>query len=555
MFPQPFLEALRERVCLSEIIQHAQIHLVRKGRYFLGLCPFHTEKTPSFTVHDDQGYYHCFGCGERGDAIDFIRQREGICFEEAVKSLATQVGLTVPEKTPSFLRVDRDVQVKFEALDMASQWFQAQLCPHVLSYLALRGITQDQQKDFRLGWAPSGTPFIQKALAEGHTLETLENVGLIRRTEQGHVVSFFQNRLMFPIFNAKSQVIGFGARTLGEEMPKYLNSPQTSLFYKAKAFYHRPKFAHPRAKILLVEGYFDVIASCQDEIFACAPLGTSLNGPQLLSLWKKTDAPIIGMDGDKAGLAAQWRIAKMALPLLKSGQNLLFMNLPSDHDPHSFIQTYGQSAFLKRAHQAIPLSTFLWETLFKDCYGPEERAKANAQWHYLTGTLKDPSLASFFKDYGDDRLRLLRQKNIPLHGETRRLPLPPIPGEAFYHKLLFGILFLEPDLIEELKELLTAMTLDPKSSWWQVRKNLLLWNNGESFENCFEKTIHEEAKKDLKALIPHIPREKAHLSAYWCELFNAYQTYVHQKEDVARLKLDLFRTPQAWERLKILTQL
>ncbi len=388
-FPPEFLDQLRLRVALSQLIGR-RVRLAKRGREFVGLCPFHNEKTPSFTVNEEKGFFHCFGCGAHGDNIGFRMQADSLSFPEAVERLAAEAGLEVPAATPR----DRErAQVRatlIEVMEAACAWFERQLRWPAgrpgLDYLHGRGLDDETIRRFRLGFAPGGRRGgecrIKAALAAaGMDEDVLVDAGLVRRPDDGRgVFDYFRNRVIFPIGDRRDRPIGFGARALGDAQPKYLNSPETPLFQKGRTLYGlataRAAAADGR-EIIVTEGYMDVIALNRAGFAgAVAPLGTAITETQIEMLWRLAPEPILCFDGDKAGRRAAMRAAERALPLLTPGKSLQFADLPPDADPDSLIARGGGEAMREVLARAEPLVEVIWrmETVGARTDTPERRA-------------------------------------------------------------------------------------------------------------------------------------------------------------------------------------
>ena len=366
-FSPRFLDELRERVSLAEIVGR-RVKLIRRGREFVGLCPFHNEKTPSFNVVEDKGFFHCFGCGAHGDAIGFLMQTESVSFREAVEELARRAGLEVPIETPEERQRQQQAATLYDVCEAACVFFQQQLRTSAgksgLEYLLRRGLEEGAIAKYRLGWAPDTRDFLKRALKSHFPEELLIAAGLLRRSERGETYDFFRGRVVFPIANRSGKIIGFGARTLGDDQPKYLNSPDTPIFDKGQTLYGL-HWAREAAKSewppVIVEGYTDAI-SMQVAGFsrAVAPLGTALTEYQLLELWKLAPEPVICFDGDAAGQRAANRALDRALPLLKPDVTLRFVILPEKEDPDLYVKSKGVDTMRGDIRSAIPISEFLW---------------------------------------------------------------------------------------------------------------------------------------------------------------------------------------------------
>ena len=415
-FSDQFLEDLRGRAGLADVIGR-RVKLTRKGREHSGLCPFHKEKTPSFTVNEEKGFYHCFGCGEHGSVFDFVMQTEGLSFPEAVEKLAGEAGMEIPQDTPEERELQKQRQTLYDVTEKAARFFEGQLYlpsgKHALDYLLGRGLTEDTIKRFQLGFSPDGRGVMKAALAAENIYEgRMIAAGLIIQPDDKSRESYdrFRGRVMFPIPDARGRVIAFGGRILGDGEPKYLNSPETSLFHKGRVLYGQKMASGPARKagsIIVTEGYTDVIALNQAGFEnAVAPLGTALTEDQIRILWKIVPEPVLCFDGDAAGQKAATRAAQRALPLLASGYGLRFALLPDGEDPDSLIKTGGADAMQSVIQGALPLSEVLWrmETGGRLPKTPEQRAALQKRLKDHALQLTDSTLRSHFLSLFNDRL-------------------------------------------------------------------------------------------------------------------------------------------------------
>ena len=369
--PQQFMDELRRRTVLSGIVGK-RVNLTKKGGRMVGLCPFHSEKTPSFHVRDDEGYYHCFGCGVSGDAITFLREKEGMDFMEAVRLLADMAGMEVPSSGPVDPEAAGRRDERLAAVDDAARYFQSALAREVESggavaeYLARRGVEAGQREEFRLGYAPRQGHL--EALAKaGHSPEVLLETGISRRSEKDNsVYPYFRHRLMFPIMDGRGRAIAFGARALDDDQqPKYLNSAETPLFQKKSVLY-AAHLARPRVRdglpLLVTEGYMDAIAVHSSGLAASvAPLGTALTEDQIRLLWRIHDQPVLCFDGDAAGRSAALKAVLRALPMLEPGKSMRLMPLPPGSDPDDILRQQGREAFAGLLGETVPLVDVLWD--------------------------------------------------------------------------------------------------------------------------------------------------------------------------------------------------
>jgi DNA primase len=422
--PPEFLDELRNRLTLSEVVGR-RVKLVKKGREHSGLCPFHNEKTPSFTVSDEKGFYHCFGCGAHGSAIDFVMNNEGLSFPEAVERLAGLAGMEVPQERPEDRARAEKRAGLIDVLEMACGWFEEQLRSEagreVRDYLAGRGLEPQTVKAFRLGFAPRQRGLLAKALrARGITVDQLLEAGLVKRVEEGdrepggdELRDYFFHRVIFPITDRRGRVIAFGGRALGESKAKYLNSPDTPLFHKGRVLYNLArarKAAHDTGELLVTEGYMDVIALAEGGFpAAVAPLGTAVTEEQIEELWRLCAEPTLCFDGDSAGQRAAFRAAERALPLLKPGKSLLFALLPPGEDPDSLLRGQGPAALRGLLEAAQPLADMVWRkaTEGRPADTPERRAAIRAELRDQVRAIRDPELREDYRQEMDRRFDLV----------------------------------------------------------------------------------------------------------------------------------------------------
>jgi DNA primase len=368
--PPQFIDDLLTRVDIVDVID-ARVPLKKAGKNLSACCPFHNEKSPSFTVSPDKQFYHCFGCGAHGTAIGFLMEYDQMSFPESIQELADLVGMTVPVSntfTPSPAK-----QNVYDLLDKVSQYYAHQLTNHpkrseFVDYITRRGLSQKTIQHFNIGMAPDGWDNVLKMFGTSENgRQQLDEAGLLSSNDKGRSYDRFRKRLMFPIRDRRGRVIGFGGRVLDDSTPKYLNSPETSVFHKGHELYglYEAKKANRKLeRIVIVEGYMDVVALTEFDITnAVATLGTSTTPEHLRLLQRSTSEIVFCFDGDRAGRDAAWRAAENALPLLGGNHQLKFMFLPDGEDPDSIVRTEGADAFNQRVTQAQNYSDFFFSTL------------------------------------------------------------------------------------------------------------------------------------------------------------------------------------------------
>jgi DNA primase len=404
--PPAFIDEIRMRVGLAAVVGR-RVKLTRAGHEWKGCCPFHNEKTPSFYVNEDKGFYHCFGCGAHGDVVRFVTEQEGLSFPDAVRQLAGEAGLDMPTESPE-ARARAAAQVGLhDVMAQAAAWFSEQLRSveggTARDYLGKRGIDPATARAFGLGLAPDSRARLRTALgAVG--VPKLIDCGLLIQPDDGDRDPYdrFRGRLMFPIRDPRGRVIGFGGRIMGDGQPKYLNSPDTVLFDKGRTLYNFERagpVARKSTRMVVVEGYMDVIALAQAGFAdAVAPLGTALTEAQLGLLWKVVPEPILCFDGDAAGQRAGLRAALRALPLLEPGRSLRFATLPPGQDPDDLVRAKGAAAFEALLAHAEPLIDRLWraETEGIDIATPERRAALRERLRTHAHMVANPSVRSLY---------------------------------------------------------------------------------------------------------------------------------------------------------------
>jgi DNA primase len=372
--PQAFIDELLTRTDIVDVID-ARVALKKAGREYKACCPFHNEKTPSFTVSQAKQFYHCFGCGVHGNAISFLMDYEHLEFVEAVEELAHMAGLEVPrEALAGATSSQLPAQPLYALLDEVSRWYRQQLrthpqAPRAIDYLKQRGLTGDIAARFDIGFAPPGWDNLSRALGgDAASRAALLECGLlIERPEGSGVYDRFRDRIQFPIRDRRGRTVGFGGRVLGDDTPKYLNSPESSIFHKGRelyGLYEARKTVRHLERILVVEGYMDVVALAQFGInYVVATLGTATTSDHLERLYRTVPEVVFCFDGDRAGRAAAWRALENALPVLTDGREARFLFLPEGEDPDTLVRRIGKDAFENMVTHAVHLSEFLFDHL------------------------------------------------------------------------------------------------------------------------------------------------------------------------------------------------
>ncbi len=485
--PPNFLDQLRDRTSLAEVVGRV-VKLTRKGREYSGLCPFHQEKTPSFTLNEEKAFYHCFGCGAHGDAIKFVMQTQNMQFMDAVRMLAEKAGLQMPEISPQQAQNNEIRKTIHSANQAAVLWYQQQLWKtapgrDALNYLYKRGLSEKTIKDFQLGFAPDGREGLKNHLAEKGVAESLAlQAGLLVKPEGGGAsYDRFRGRIMFPIFDIRKQPIAFGGRVLGAGEPKYLNSPETEIFHKGRTLYLMPQ-AMPDAgksrEAVVVEGYMDAISLHQAGIAnAVANLGTALTESHIEILWRYTDKILLCFDGDSAGQRAAARVIDRALPILRAGKEIRFVTIPQGYDPDSFVQANGAAAFRQLSSISQPLHEKLLaqEIMAKPLDTPESKADLLRRVKTRLKQIGDASIAAMYqssiqpkldeltapppRNFGRGGKRIF-SKNPSWNSFAMKPAALPVGIERKNAELLLGTILLHPFLLSLYAEELGQIHLN-----------------------------------------------------------------------------------------------
>jgi DNA primase len=436
--PQSFIDELLTRTDIVEVIDE-RVPLKKAGREYKACCPFHTEKTPSFTVSQSKQFYHCFGCGEHGTVISFLMDYEHMDFVEAVEELARRAGLEVPHEA----RAEKDktaARSYYELLERVSGYYQEQLRSHsqarrAIDYLKNRGLSGEVAARFKIGYAPPGWENLTAALhADSQTRQALLELGLIIQRDDGKsAYDRFRDRIQFPIHDRSGRTIGFGGRVLDDSTPKYLNSPESPVFHKGRelyGLYEARKAVRRLERILVVEGYMDVVALAQFDInYVVATLGTATTHEHLERLFRTVPEVVFCFDGDRAGREAAWRALENALPVLRDGREARFLFLPDGEDPDSLVRKTGREAFEERIAHATHLSDFFFERLsgHLDLNSIDGRARLVDMARPLLAKLPD----SMFHQLMVERLAELahtRPAHLVEHLESRPASPDKTPG-------------------------------------------------------------------------------------------------------------------------------
>lgn len=555
-----FMDELRARIPLSDVIGK-RIKLIRAGREYKGCCPFHKEKTPSFTVNDTKGFYHCFGCGVSGDSIGFLMNHDNLSFMEAVEQLAAIAGIQVPKSTPEDEKRYKQQASLYDLMDLTAKWYEQQLHhvknKKILQYLTERGISLETAQSFKIGFAPEdGDSLKQFLLKNSFKVADLIEAGLFKNSSknQSDIYSFFRNRIMFPVHDTQGRIVAFGGRVLPENYggpvnksaPKYINSPETSIFHKGRVLYglsRARKAIGDGAPAVVVEGYMDVIAMAQAGFKAAvAPLGTALTETQIQELWKimpeDNRAPILCFDGDIAGQRAAERSLDRIFPILKPDHSAKYAFLPPAHDPDSLIKNEGIPAMDRVLKNAIGLFDMMWmeEIKGRDLSQPETKAGFRAALKQRARQIADMSVQQFFIHEIEQRVNdvFLSKPSIKQTAETRPFfkgkPLPPdlhtpyrpqrvktgqMKSRPTQHleriRILLALMIHYPELYEEFGEslgmidiadetyahireaLINLLTEQNNLDYQSVKQHLTESGHGRALEMIFDSSLYLHA--------------------------------------------------------------
>ena len=438
---QRFCDELREKVSIVDVVG-AKVKLVRKGREYQACCPFHNEKTPSFTVNESKGFYHCFGCGAHGDIIKFEMEANNLSFMEALEKLAEKAGLQVPRN--SYVKPE-EVEKRnslYDIMELACKFFEKSLRmpegARALDYLAHRGFGDDIIQKFRLGYAPNNNGLKTYLSSKGVKENEMHELGLLTipedKTRRPH--DFFRDRVMIPIMDKRGKVIAFGGRIMGDGQPKYLNSPETPVFNKRRVLYnlnYAKDAGYQEKKLIICEGYMDVIGMDKYGIhYAVAPLGTALTEDQIQEAWRVVDVPTCCFDGDLAGRRAAVRSVDRVLPILKAGNSLQYVFLTGAKDPDEFLKTLGREAFDKAISEVVPLKDLIWQKNIegKDISTPEQKALIEKNIKEEVAKITDETVRNYYIQEMQDKIynelgkgASWRKRQQVMQEQTQQVPM------------------------------------------------------------------------------------------------------------------------------------
>lgn len=555
MFPPQFIDRIRDILATSEIVGK-RVVLKNKGREHQGLCPFHNEKTPSFTVNDEKGFYHCFGCGAHGNIFDFVMRTEGLNFPETIEKLGLEAGLEMP-KPDKFQAEKYDKYAKLlRCAKEAANWFQGNLGKTIgagaRDYLQKRGLTQETIEIFQLGFAPNSKGDLQKHLAsKGFSLTEMQAIGVIKNDYE-----YFRGRVIFPITNRKGEPIAFGGRILGEGEPKYLNSPETEIFKKRSTLYGKAiarKNVYDTGELLVTEGYMDVISLNQAGFKnAVAPLGTSVSNEHLEELWKMADTPTMCLDGDNAGTKAMLRVANLAMPMLQAGKSLKFVTLPAGQDPDDVARKNPEN-FRALIGDAKPLGKVVYESERNDIGvdTPEQKAALKKKLEAIAEKIPDKAVSFEYGKFFNDRLwQEGRQKkgggfakkiSTNTSSEISSM-MNLLPENERLESLLLsmiGAVVAYPSLLEDAEIEEFFMTLEASNQEIEEMLQIII-NNLDNIEEIsglltnYVNNQHHKSGQKLRAYAK--TAEKSPKKEAWKNVYVEYQQHItmaeHENSDV-----------------------
>ena len=463
MIPKSFIQDLLNRLDIVDVIER-YVPLKKAGANYVACCPFHTEKSPSFTVSQTKQFYHCFGCGAHGTAIGFVMEHTGMGFVEAVEDLAKSIGVTVPQEASNVPqhKVAPDL---YDLMQSATRYYREQLkqTPRAIDYLKRRGLSGEVAARFGIGYAPDDWQNL-KAAVPNYQDAALVETGMVIAGEEGKRYDRFRDRIMFPIVNVRGNVIGFGGRVLDKGEPKYLNSPETPLFEKGHELYglfQAQKAIRAHQRVIVVEGYMDVVALAQNGVeYAVATLGTATTPFHVQKLLRLCDQVVFCFDGDRAGQKAAWRALENALPQLQDGKRLGFLFLPEEHDPDTYIREFGTEAFEHELDNSLPLSGYLLRELTAqvDLKTQEGRSALMQKAQPLLTAITAPTTALLLRKEvaalaGVTQAELEALWSIKPVAAPQRTVAPPKAKRAAPAgglRLMLRCLVMKPELVREL---------------------------------------------------------------------------------------------------------
>jgi DNA primase len=562
VIPKSFIQDLLNRLDIVDVIER-YVPLKKAGANYAACCPFHSEKSPSFTVSQSKQFYHCFGCGAHGTAIGFVMEHAGMGFVDAVEELARSIGVPVPREALAPGQVQQKIAPDlYEVMQAATRYYREQLkqSPRAIDYLKRRGLNGEIAARFGIGYAPEAWQNLS-GITSSYQDSSLVETGLVIEGEAGKRYDRFRDRIMFPIVNARGQVIGFGGRILDSGEPKYLNSPETVLFEKGHELYglfQAQKAIRNNQQVVVVEGYMDVVALAQHGVgYAVATLGTATTAYHVQKLLRLADQVVFCFDGDAAGQRAAWRALENSLPHLVDGKRIGFLFLPKEHDPDSYIRENGTESFEQLLHESLPLSGYLLRELSAQVDLRTQEGRSNLLEHAkpLLMAITAPTMALLLRKEvaalaGITQLELEALYGIKAMGAAPRRATQKAGRPAASNlRVLLRCLLFKPDLIRELPQEIAdegadSEAIEALSAW-------LLAQDGEVSSavliQSFQGTAHE----------PLFAAEQAEIMQ-WGETFDVDAEFqgvlAKLREETRKRKFEALNARIAGKELKALTE-
>lgn len=510
------VDRIRSVITPSSVVSRVVALKNKAPGEFTGLCPFHQEKTPSFTVSDVKGFYHCFGCGEHGDIFSFIMKQQGYDYKTALQILAKEAGVQLPTFTPRQVEVERKMQTLAQIFEMAAIYYQEELYAkrgsEALKYLYNRGLTDETIRHFRLGYAPENQNELIDFLQKHYPAAAINASGVLGKPKTERLFNMFRGRVIFPIQNKKGEVIAFGGRSIDGSEPKYLNSAENFMFKKGSELYalnSAQQYAYKEKAIFLVEGYMDAISLYNKGVKnAVAPLGTAAKLEQIKMLWSYSAEPVICLDGDNAGKNAAKKIAYMIFPELVPGKSLKFLTITGAKDPDELISKYGKSHFLSVANDAINLSDFIYECESSSIRSkaPEHLANLKERLNALTEQINNPDLKKQYRSFFNDKFynQFVKQQRVQKKKENtidEALIVSSIMSAEWIYIKTIILLFLHyDDLIMDPELKNRFINLDINSKELDNLRNKILYITEMHSENLVSQELNKLKQEILE---PH----------------------------------------------------
>jgi len=516
IFDKDFPDKLRSSILPSQIVGK-KVKLKGRNSEFQGLCPFHNEKTPSFTVNDQKGFYHCFGCGAHGDIIGFVIETEGLNFKDAVIKIAEDFGIPIPQAKPLDVVKENKLERDYLILEKAAQFFEKNLHTEngfeARNYLKKRDLNSAIAKKFRLGFSLDSYEALSEFLkSQNFSDEEILRCGIIGKNERGKIYDKFRNRVIFPITDKKNRVIAFGGRTIGDDMPKYLNSAETEIFKKNQTLYNiffARKAIFSKGYAVVVEGYMDAIALAKAGIEnVVAGLGTALGSEHLKELFYTTDKIIICLDGDSAGVRAAKRVSEIALPLINAKKNISFCILPNQLDPDDFIKEFGSVEIEKLFLEAIPLSQALFDFTLSDLkldksqkISAENKAKIENLLNEKIEQIKDNSSKKYFAQFFRDLLFTFGrgQKNAQISAKKSYPKNRQNPNDALA-KMIIAFITQYPEFSRFRDDICDVSELHFSNEKLSNLKELIIEKIAQNEENPISGLENSEFSNDISEI-------------------------------------------------------